>query len=218
MFMLSVYESVYLFQKWKENIFETEELKHKQLQNRLDSLKNQVNPHFLFNSLSSLSVLIREDKSKATAFVQEMAQVYRYILQSNENDLATVEKELQFVRSYMYLQRIRFDDNVKEVIEVPEEFLSYKLPSLTLQALIENAIKHNVVSAAKPLVIKINVDEHNHLIVCNNLQRKMQLVQMNNFGLANINKRYEMHGLHNPVVSESAKEFKVTLPLIPNTD
>lgn len=212
--MLIVYESIYFFQEWKANIYEVEELKRAQLQNRFDSLKSQVNPHFLFNSLSSLSQLIKEDKSKASSFVQEMSQVYRYILQSNENDLSTIEKEIQFVKSYMYLQRIRFDNHVTEQIEIPVEHLQAKVPSLTLQALMENAVKHNIISASKPLCIRISVDEGKNLVISNNLQKKSQLIQVNSFGLENIKRRFEMHGFFNVMISETHQEFKVTLPLI----
>ncbi len=212
--MLIIYESIYFFQKWRDNIFEAGELKRIQMQNRLDSLKTQVNPHFLFNSLNSLSLLIREDKKKAASFVQEMAYVYRYILQSNENDLSTLEKEIQFIRSYMFLQRIRFDNHITGQIDIPASFLNHQIPSLTLQSLVDKAIRHNIISVQKPLCISMFISPANALIVSNNLQKKSALIKMQSSSLYNIRSRYEMHGQYDVKIEELPAEFKVTLPLI----
>lgn len=212
--MGAIYESIYFFRHWKRTTLETEQLKREGLQTRYDSLKNQVNPHFLFNSLNSLSTLIEEDADRAEEFVQEMSRVYRYLLQSNDRVLTSLSLELDFIKAYFYLLKTRFNEGIRLEINVPEKYSESQVPPLTLQLLVENAVKHNVVSAAKPLIIKIFVDENKQLVVSNNRQPKTQVVISNKIGLENIRVKYKL--LNQPVIQvrDTAVAFEVIVPLI----
>jgi two-component system LytT family sensor kinase len=139
-------ESVYSLNRWRENTLEKEQLKKVNLQSQYESLKSQVNPHFLFNSLNSLSSLIADEPDRAEEFVDEMSKVYRYLLQTNEGDLTTLDTELTFIQSYFHLLKTRYGAGIRLEVAVDEPFRAYKLPPLTLQMLVENAVKHNVYS------------------------------------------------------------------------
>src|SRR5207302_10574389 len=132
----------------------------------------QINPHFLFNSLSSLSSLIADDHKRAEKFVDELASVYRYLLQTNEKELTTLAKELEFINAYFHLLKTRFSDGIQMELNVDNKYDDFLLPPLTLQILLENAVKHNVILPDKPLIIKVYTDEADNLIVLNNLQKK----------------------------------------------
>lgn len=213
-FVLSVYEGLYFFEKYQEALVTTEELKKSNLQSQFDSLKNQVNPHFLFNSLNTLASLIEEDKNASVKFVQKMSTVYRYLLQSNEKELTTIGKELEFIQSYIFMLKTRFDESLKVEIQIADEYKDYLVTPLTLQLLVENAVKHNVVSNENPLVIKIFVDDEKKLVVSNVLQRKTHLVKSNGVGLKNIMQRYELLGKRKVEVIVTEKRFEVKVPLM----
>ncbi|MBK7854243.1 MAG: histidine kinase [Bacteroidetes bacterium] len=213
-FVLSVYEGLYFFEKYQEALVTTEELKKSNLQSQFDSLKNQVNPHFLFNSLNTLASLIEEDKNASIKFVQKMSTVYRYLLQSNEKELTTIGKELEFIQSYIFMLKTRFDESLKVEIQIADEYKDYLVTPLTLQLLVENAVKHNVVSNENPLVIKIFVDDEQKLVVSNVLQRKTHLVKSNGVGLKNIMQRYELLGKRKVEVIVTEKRFEVKVPLM----
>ncbi|HET7896259.1 MAG TPA: histidine kinase, partial [Flavisolibacter sp.] len=198
---------------------EKEELKKAHLQSQLDSLKTQVNPHFLFNSLNSALSLIRSSPAKAEIFLLELSSVYRYLLQTNENQLTTLQQELQFAHSYFHLLKTRFGEAIQLQIEVDEQWLPYRLPSLTLQLLLENAVKHNVVSLAKPLTIKLRTDKHPEketvfLTVQNNLQRKTQAVPSSKMGLNNILTKFRLLNGEEVMVTDKDNRFTVTFPLL----
>lgn len=212
-FVLSVYEGLYFFEKYQQALITTEELKKSNLQSQFDSLKNQVNPHFLFNSLNTLASLIEEDKDASVKFVQKMSSVYRYLLQSNDKELTTVGKELEFIQSYIFMLKTRFEESLKTEVSINEQYLDYLISPLTLQLLVENAVKHNVVSNDSPLVIKIFVDDEKKLNVTNVLQKKIHLVKSNGVGLKNIIQRYELLGAGKVEVIETEKEFIVKVPL-----
>lgn len=213
LFVMAIYESVFFFMKWKEAMMKTEELKKANLQNRFDALKTQVSPHFLFNSLNSLTSLIEEDQKKAISFVQELSQVYRYLLQSNEKHLTTLEDELSFIKAYLFLLQTRFGNNLIINIDVHEKVMQKKLPPLTLQLLIENAVKHNVISSAKPLTISIR-SEKDELAIMNNLQEKTQIIPSGGFGLKNIELQYEQMYTKNISIEKTEFTFTVRIPLI----
>ncbi len=190
-------------------------------------LKAQVNPHFLFNSLNSLSALIGIDPARAEVFVDQLATVYRYLLQSNRSGpdavahanltasgLATAADELAFIRSYSYLLQTRFGDGFTLCIDVESAYLGYQLPALTLQLLVENAIKHNVASVRKPLRVEILSLPGAKLQVRNNLQRKQTGVLSNGIGLSNIQTKYSMLGQPAPIIQADAAHFTVVVPLI----
>jgi sensor histidine kinase YesM len=194
-----IHESVYTFERWAQTLSETEKLKKANLQSQLEGLKQQVNPHFLFNSLNSLSSLIDEDPDRAEAFVEELSSVYRYLLQNNVAELTSLATEVRFIRSYFHLQQTRYGNGLTMEIDVADEWAEAQLPPLTLQLLVENAVKHNIVAADQPLHIQIRTDSTGQLIVANNLQRKTsradrRAVLSNGVGLANIATKYELLG------------------------
>lgn len=209
-----IYEGLYYFQKWKQLFSETEALKRENLQTQLDSLKSQINPHFLFNNLSSLSSLIMEDQKKAVGFVNELSAVYRYLLHANEKNLTTLAKELDFLDNYFQLLKTRFGDAVNLDVNISEHELDSLIPPLTLQLLVENAVKHNTVLPAKPLHISISTDYNDHLLVVNNLQKKNTSVPSNKLGLKSIISKYHLMKKGPVVVENTGTHFIVTLPLI----
>lgn len=220
-----VYESVYTFERWSQTLSETEKLKQANLQSRLEGLKHQINPHFLFNSLNSLSSLIDEDPERAERFIEELASVYRYLLHTNENELVTLSSELRFIQSYYHLQRTRYGSALTLHVDVADEYLDAQIPPLTLQLLVENAIKHNVVAADQPLQITIRTTtvqktgssesyQPGRLHVRNTLQRRPARVLSNGVGLVNIASKYKLLGQAPMEIDERDGYFTVTLPLL----
>ncbi|WP_420147366.1 sensor histidine kinase [Spirosoma sp.] len=217
-----IYEGTYLFRQWRQVYEEKEQLIKAEWQARFDSLKSQVNPHFLFNSLNSLSSLIDDEPQKASQFVDELSKVYRYMLQANDRELTTLETELGFIRAYAHLLQTRHGSGIMLEVNIPDQYLTYTIPSLTLQMLAENAVKHNVIAPAKPLSIEIKAvstaDEQNQsvvLVVRNNLQRKNAGVLSNGVGLANISAKYRMLTKSEIIVQDTGGYFTVILPLLP---
>src|SRR5688572_12201107 len=188
----SLNEGAGFFEKWQKVMDEAEELKRTNLQSQLEGLKGQVKPHFLFNSLNALSSLISEDPEKAEKFLDEMSKVYRYMLRSYEEGLTTVEAEINFIQSYYHMLKTRYGDSLLLNINIDERFLPYQLPPHTLQMLVENAVKHNMMMKESPLNILIMTTNSGKLIVTNNLQRKTSKVQSNKIGLANISNKYKL--------------------------
>jgi two-component system LytT family sensor kinase len=207
-------ECVYSLNKWRENTLEKEQLKKVYLQSQYESLKSQVNPHFLFNSLNSLSSLIADEPERAEEFVDEMSKVYRYLLQTNEDELTTLETEMRFIQSYFHLLKTRYGAGIRLEIVIAEPFLAYQLPPLTLQMLVENAVKHNVIHANKPLLIEIKTTKVGRLVVRNNLQRKTGRVASNQVGLSNILAKYRLLAQSDPIVTSDNSYFTVALPLM----
>jgi LytS/YehU family sensor histidine kinase len=209
-----IYEGIYFFRKWREAFVEAEALKQANLQSQLDSLKGQINPHFLFNCLSSLSSLIAEDGKRAEKFVDELASVYRYLLQTNEKELTSLGKELEFAQAYFHLLKTRFTEGIELNIEVEEIYLDYLIPPLTLQILVENAVKHNVILPEKPLTIKAYTDGEENLVIENNLQKKNAQAMSNKMGLANIATKYVLLKQRKIIIRETEDRFIVIIPLI----
>jgi sensor histidine kinase YesM len=207
------HEAFAFYERWKKVTDEAEQLKRENLQSQLESLKSQVNPHFLFNSLNSLSSLISEDVQQAETFVDEMSKVYRYLLRNNEDDLTTLHAEMQFIQSYFHLLKTRYGESLQLHINIEELYLVYQLPPLTLQILVENAVKHNAMRKDQPLQIQIGTRE-GRLVVTNNLQRKYRQVSSNRIGLSNIAKKYKLLKQEDIMVKEDEREFAVIIPLI----
>lgn len=212
----TLYELDYVMERMKESILEKESLKQEALQHEFDSLKNQVNPHFLFNCFNTLSSLITEDKERAEVFLNELSKVYRYLLRNNEDGLSTVEAEVRFIRSYYGLLRTRHGDALQMTIDIDKRYHPYVLPSLTLQLLVENVVKHNMLSKSHPLVIEVFTTAGNKLVVNNNLQRRTVKAPSNHVGLENIKAKYELLNQPGFQVMEDGKNFTVVLPLIWN--
>jgi LytS/YehU family sensor histidine kinase len=198
----------------KQAEVEKEQLQKLQLQNELEILKNQVNPHFLFNSLNVLSSLISESPEKAEVFVNQLSKVYRYLLQSNQQTWTTLENELEFIRAYGYLLTTRYGNGVQLSIAVDREHYHRELPPLTLQLLVENAVKHNLVHKSTPLHVEI-CSAGDTLTVKNNLQKKRrQQVVSHGIGLKNISEKYRLLRNLEIRVNESEDHFSVSIPLL----
>lgn len=209
----TLYESAFLYDRWKRTVVETEKLKRENIESQLEGLKNQVNPHFLFNSLNTLTYIIPEDPEKAVQFVQKLSKAYRYILEIRDKKLITLEEELNFLQAYLFLVQERFGENLRADIQVSDEALHAQLVPLSLQILFENAVKHNIISEERPLHIELWV-ENNRLVVRNNLQRKRQSMPSTNLGLQNIKNRYAFFSEERVDVVETDGFFTVSLPLI----
>jgi LytS/YehU family sensor histidine kinase len=207
------YDSVYFFTQWRKTIIETEKLKKENILGQLQSLKNQVNPHFLFNSLNTLVSIIPEDPDLAVEFTKKLSKSYRYILEIKDKEVITVREELEFLKAFEFLLKIRFGDNIHFDVQVAEEYQEMEIVPLALQLLIENAIKHNVVSSEKPLNISIYV-ERDKLVVKNNLQKIKQVLPSTKTGLENIKNRYKFLANKTVDVIVTHTEFIVTLPLL----
>lgn len=221
------YEGVTYFGKWKEALMETEQLEKLHLESQFQSLQSQLNPHFLFNSLNVLSSLISENPRRAEDFVDELSNVYRYLLRSNERERTTVADELRFIRSFFHLLETRHDSGIQMNINVKAEHLEKKLPALALQILVENAVKHNEICCERPLHIDIQEapvalrspgsrlsQPSNALIVRNNIQHKSARVSSNQVGLDNLRQRYELLGVAGFSVQDDGQHFTVVLPMI----
>ncbi len=181
------------------------------------TLKAQIDSHFLFNNLSVLSSIIYEDVEKADTFIQKLSQVYRYVLSINKNDLVSLEEELLFIENYLELYKCRYESGFFYTMDIEKRRMRCLLPPLTLQILVENAIKHNVVSRKNPLNLKISADERT-LVVENNLQIREVSHVSTHTGLNNLIEKYKLLGVAPPKIIKENKVFKVILPLIRNTD
>ncbi|RRB07799.1 sensor histidine kinase [Larkinella rosea] len=225
----SIFEALYFHSQWRQTLVREYELKQLNIQQQLDVLKQQVNPHFLFNSLNSLITLIGEDPDQAEVFAEELSSVYRYVLRTNRNEgisssgpdltqhLTDLDSELRFIQSYYHLLKMRHGYGLDLVVSVDEQFGPYRLPPLTLQLLVENAVKHNITLPDQPLRIQIRTTERGMLQILNNIQRKYVRVSSNGVGLSNILAKYAMLGQPAPIIEEVNSAFIVTLPLIKAT-
>lgn len=209
-----VYEAFYFFDKWKETFRLNEELKNRQIRTQYEVLQNQMSPHFLFNSLNTLTSIIPDDPQSAVKFTEKLSEVYRYILHNKERELVTLRDELEFAKAYMFLLGIRYPENLTVEYHIEEKSMDMNLPPLTLQMLLENAIKHNVISRSKPLKVEVVVENGKSVIVRNNLQVKETMEKGTKTGLENIKKRYGILGGREINVLADATNFMVTVPLI----
>lgn len=209
----AVFSAIEFFKFWRQSVKEAEELKRESLSAEFETLKNQINPHFLFNSLNTLTSLIEEQPKQATEFVQKLSNVYRYVLTQKDKQLVSLREELEFIQSYIYLNQIRFGNNLKVNIQIPASYLSFSVVTLSLQMLIENCIKHNTISIQKPLVIHIEIAD-NKISVRNNLQRKSVMNESNGIGLNNIVHRYSFVTEESVEITDDEIYFTVRLPLI----
>ena len=216
--VLAVYESIYFYNQLQTSILERERLERANIHSQLEGLKNQVNPHFLFNSLNTLASIIPEDPDQSVRFVQKLAEVYRYILEMKDKKIIPLSEELAFLNSYVFLLKERFEENLEIIIDIPEAHKNDQIIPLSLQILIENAIKHNIISTHRPLEIRLFIENNNRLVVRNNLQRKNQAIQSTGFGLQNIKNRYAFFSERLVEVIVSANAFIVSLPLLKVND
>jgi two-component system, LytTR family, sensor kinase len=208
-----IYESFFFYRQWEQATLDAEKLKRENAQAQLDSLRNQVNPHFLFNSLNTLLTVIPENTETAMEFTQKLANVYRYLLSVRDKELVELETELEFIEAYLFLLKVRFQQSLNVEVYVSEAAKKRLVPPVSLQLLIENAIKHNVVSAQKPLKVSIQSAEDS-LKVSNNLQPKQQKEESTGVGLENIRKRYAILSNKTIEVWDENGSFSVLLPLL----
>ena len=199
------------FRNWKEAAVQQEKLKREQLALQYETLKSQVNPHFLFNNLNSLTALINTNPDKAIDFVKKLSEVYRYVLDQKDQELVALETEIKFLESYIYLQKIRFETNLRVQIE-PLPPNAWIIP-LSVQLLVENAIKHNEISDKNPLFIRIFTNDQKYLTIENRLQKKTG-TEGSGSGLQNIRDRYAFFTDQKVIVSEDQEKFVVSLPLL----
>ncbi|MDP4190817.1 MAG: histidine kinase [Bacteroidota bacterium] len=210
----AVYIGFYFFRQWSNSLVESEKLKRENLSSQLQALQVQVNPHFLFNSLSSLVSLIEEDKTLATDFVQELANVYRYLLQQQNEPLVRICDEMTFISSFVYLHKARWGENLRTEMRIDQKYMNYLIPPQTIQILVENAIKHNVISASKPLTICFYNDDKLCFVVENNLQKKISTQNHTGIGLQNIRNRYRLLGKKDIIVENTDSIFRVKVEMI----
>lgn len=211
--VMTLYEATSFYVQLQRTVAEKAELERQNIESQLEGLRNQVNPHFLFNSLNTLIYLIPEDSQKAVRFVQQLSKVYRYVLESRDSKLIPLSEELDFLKSYIFLLKERFGDNLQVEITGLEQKQGTAIVPLTLQMLFENAIKHNVISTGKPLHIEVFA-ENGHLVVRNNLQKKNQVMDSTGVGLQNIKDRYRMLTDKEVEVIASQQYFTVALPVV----
>lgn len=209
----TVYEVIYYLKKYREAIQESEAVKKAGLQSQYENLKSQVNPHFLFNALNSLSALISEDRDKAILFLDELSSVYRYLLQAGQRPLVSLAEEIKFLKAYRFLLDTRFGEGLQWGVDIDKRFLDYLLPPLALQTLIENTLRHNILLPESPLTLYIATHDDGSLVVVNNLQRKRAAVLSPQGGLTLLAARYEGLGLPTPLITDNGEQFVVRLTL-----
>lgn len=212
--IISINFSTQFLKNWKNAQVESETFQKESIKAELTALKNHLDPHFLFNNLNILSSLISKDQKLSQAYLEKFAEVYRIILQSSSEELVMLRQELDFISAYMYLLSIRFEDTIALQIDIPEQAKATYLPPLTLQMLIENAIKHNVITEIRPLSIEVSTRD-NFLVVRNNDQpKKIAPSQQSRSGLSNIKKRYSYFTDQEVEIYSNENAFIVKVPLI----
>ena len=201
------------FSALKNSLVETEKYKTESANAQLQNLKNQLNPHFLFNNLSVLTSLVHKNQDKATDFISELAKVYRYVLDTKNSELVPLKEELEFLNHYIYLQKIRFEDSISFEINIEESKKSDYLLPMCLQMLVENTIQHNETSQAHPLKVLIYT-ENDSLVIENLIKPRSNDSESTKTGLKNIEQRYLFFTDKKVIVSNNGKIFKVILPLL----
>ena len=211
--ILAIFYITYFYNRYHKNKVKEQKVIAGAASAKFDALKNQLDPHFLFNSLNVLTSLIEENPDSAQKFTTGLSKVYRYVLEQKNKELVTVDEELNFARTYMSLLKMRFEDSI--IFEIPEQSSNpeSKVVPLSLQLLLENAVKHNMVTSIKPLHIKI-YEDGNHLVVMNNLQPKQIVKKSSGVGLENIKQRYKLLTERKVYISQRAKDFAVAIPML----
>ncbi|KAA6332417.1 Sensor histidine kinase YpdA [termite gut metagenome] len=212
LFVILSSQLIYLTNKQQQTALENEMLQAENMKTRFMALKNQVDPHFLFNSLNTLHSLIKTDADKAQEYVQQLSSVFRYTLQNKE--IITLEEELKFTMAYCHLMKIRYGDSLQFVQHIDEAYSAYSIISLSLQTLVENAIKHNVVSNKQPLSIVFSTSTYGTISISNPIQPKKDVESGENIGLSNLAERYRLIWNKEIVIRNTEGIFMVEIPLI----
>ncbi len=216
--VMAMYEAIYYYVQLQKSIRQEEQAKQVVVLAQLDALRNQAQPHFLFNSLNTLRDIIDQNsKEDAKKFVDKLSDVYRFILDSGNANIIPLRDELKFARAYIHIQSERFGDNLKLNWKLPETALESMIVPMSLQLLLENAIKHNVISRSKPLTITVEVKD-NYLIVHNKIQPKSTQLPSTKVGLKNIEKRHALLSDKLPIIENDGTEFIVSIPLLKSSD
>ncbi|MFP4024570.1 MAG: sensor histidine kinase [Thiohalospira sp.] len=211
--LVIILEAWIFFNESKQAKIKADDLEKELSQIKFEVLKSQINPHFMFNSLNVLSGLIDDDVNKAQQFLDEFSLIYRYVLESIDKTVVTLGEELNFARSYIYLQQMRYGENLIFDVNIPADLLHRFMPPLSLQVILENATKHNIVSDLQPLKIEIYNDQ-DWLIVRNNIQSKLSRGLSTGLGQKNLIKRYGMIGNETPKFLVETNYYVVKLPIL----
>lgn len=211
-----IIHSSHFFRSWKQAAVNEEKLKREKLAIEYEALKNQVNPHFLFNSLTALSSLVYKDQEKAVTFIREFSNVFRYVLECREKEVVDFATEKNLLESVSYMNKIRYEDSLQLTINLSDATDKYVIP-MALQMLFENAIKHNSISVNKPLKVEI-LEENGYVVVKNNLQPKKSGIVSNKIGLENIKSRYKYLTGKDVLIEKSNEEFVVKIPVLSKKD
>lgn len=209
-----VHAIMYYFKEYKTKWMEAEEMKRMSAQAELQLVKSQINPHFLFNNLNVLSALVTKDSDEANRFIDEFSKVFRYILSNHDKELVDINAELNSIKPYIFLLQKRFADSLTITLNIPEKIAPVYIIPASLQMLIENAIKHNIVSKNHPLHIDVHLNGNNTIVVSNNLQLRKSVYDSTKIGLENIKKRYWLICGRKVEIYQDENAFTVTLPLI----
>ncbi len=202
----------YLFRRQQQTMIENEQLQAENILNQYEVLKNQLNPHMLFNSLNTLRYLVADNQKRAQQYIGQLSAVLRYTLQSNEHRSVTLAEEMEFVKSYNFLLTMRYEENLSFDIQIEPKCLDLFLPPMAVQMLIENAVKHNEISRRHPLCILIRTTDHNQIIIANDIQPKLTESTGTGVGLANLAKRYMLLYKKDILITQDSR-FTATLPL-----
>ena len=214
MMTMAIYESIYYYIRLKKSIQEEEQAKRAIVQAQLDTLRNQAQPHFFFNTLNTLRDIIDQNtKDEAKEFVDRLADIYRFILEAGNANIIPLRDELKFAKAYIHVQNERFGDNLKVKWDIPEDVRNKLIIPMSLQLLLENAVKHNIVSKAKPLEVSVRASD-GKLTVHNRLQPKSTQLPSTKLGLKNIQDRYALISDSQVEVHKSERYFEVSLPLL----
>ncbi|WP_046755894.1 sensor histidine kinase [Kordia jejudonensis] len=216
--VMAIYEAIYFYIQLKKSIRQEEQAKQVVVLAQLDALRNQAQPHFFFNSLNTLRDIIDQNsKDDAKQFVDKLSDVYRFILDSGDANIIPLRDELKFARAYIHIQTERFGDNLKLHWNIPETDLDRMIVPMSLQLLLENAIKHNVISRSKPLTIHVKIQD-DYVVVTNKIQAKSTQLPSTKLGLINIEKRHALITNKVPKIENSGTEFTVSIPLLTPSD
>ncbi|MBN3035994.1 MAG: histidine kinase [Bacteroidales bacterium] len=209
----SIFYSIGFFRAWREAAVSEEKLRGERITLQYNALRNQVNPHFLFNSLNTLTSIVHNDPDMAVRFIRQLSEVYRYLLDQRANDVVSLTSEIAFVEKYIFLQKIRHGQSLNFDMRITGNTDDLLVVPISLQMLVENAIKHNVITSERPLRISLE-KENEYIIVRNNLQKKNTTSGSNGIGLDNICSRYEHLTSRKCIILPEGDEFIVKLPLL----
>jgi two-component system, LytTR family, sensor kinase len=210
---ISIATAAFFYMEWNQALKREQKLREEKLIFQYETLKNQVNPHFLFNSLNTLSSLIPKDPELSERFITKFSTIYRYILEKADREMVGLDEEIEFIKNYFFLQKIRDDGKINLHIEVDHPEAYQSLP-ISLQLLVENALKHNAATHENPLNIRIYLANDDVLIVENNIQKKMNLEPSSKVGLKNLKERISLMMNKQLFIEESADTFLVKLPIM----